>query len=185
VFVIRGMLPGMLFHVLRECVHFVKCSARLVVGLGADMMGRASVIRASMGSCGGILFAGSPSSSFTLCLGTLCSGTLCLLGGTYGALCRSPCGRIHLCPGYVRLCLRSLSCPATNFFCDKSEYTITLFRWHFLYCCNEFINYFLQVFIPHQKGNLAMLWEQFGRAEDSISSCFWDKLVVALIVVKR
>jgi hypothetical protein len=39
VFVIRGMLPGMLFCVLHECVRFVNCSARVVVGLGSNMMG--------------------------------------------------------------------------------------------------------------------------------------------------
>jgi hypothetical protein len=39
VFVMRGMLPGMLLHVCRECVRFINCSARLVVGLDANMMG--------------------------------------------------------------------------------------------------------------------------------------------------
>jgi hypothetical protein len=73
-FVLRGALPGMLLHVHLECVRFVNCSARLVVGLGANMMGGASV---SVGGCGGMLFAGSPSSSITLYLGTLCLGTLC------------------------------------------------------------------------------------------------------------
>jgi hypothetical protein len=52
-----------------------------------------------------------------------------------------------------------LSC--SQFLCNKSEYMIMFVWWHFLYCCNEFVNYFLQVFVPHQKGNLAMLWEQF------------------------
>ncbi len=63
VFVIRGMLPGMLLRVCHECVHFVNRSAHLVAGLGANMMGGALVIRASMGSCGGMLLAGFPSSS--------------------------------------------------------------------------------------------------------------------------
>ncbi len=119
VFVIRGALPGMLFHVLCECVCFVNCRARLVVGLGANMMGGALVIRASMESCGSMLFAGSPSSSVTLCTGTICLGTLCLLGETYDALCRSPCGWIHLCLGCVRLHLGSWSCPAANFFATR------------------------------------------------------------------
>jgi hypothetical protein len=65
VFVIRGALLGMLFRVLHECLCFVNCSAHLVVGLGADMMEGASVIRASVESCGGMLFAGSLSSSVT------------------------------------------------------------------------------------------------------------------------
>ncbi len=39
VFVMRGTLPCMLLRVRRECVRFVDCSAHLVVGLGADMMG--------------------------------------------------------------------------------------------------------------------------------------------------
>jgi hypothetical protein len=39
VFVMRGVLPGMLLHVRCECVRFVNCSACLVVGLGANMKG--------------------------------------------------------------------------------------------------------------------------------------------------
>ncbi len=39
-FVMRGELPGMLLQVYRECVHFVTCSACLVVELGGNMMGR-------------------------------------------------------------------------------------------------------------------------------------------------
>ncbi len=103
-FVMRGMLPDMLLRVCRECVHFVNYSACLVVELGANMLGVASVICVSMGSCEVMAFAISPSLSSTLCLGTLCLGTLCLgtlclWGGTYDTLCRSFCGRIHLCTG--------------------------------------------------------------------------------------
>ncbi len=101
-FLMRGTLPGTLFHVLCECVHFVKCSAGFVVGLGADMIGGALVISAS--GCSGMLFVSSASLSVTLCSGTLCSGALCLLGGTYGAFCRSPCGRIYPCPSYIWNC---------------------------------------------------------------------------------
>ncbi len=115
-FVMSRTLPGMLLRVRREYVCFVNCNSRLVVGLGADMMGGASVIRASVGSCEGMLFAGSPSLSITLCLGTLCLGTLCSWGGTYGTCCRSLCGRIHLCLGCMRLCLGLWMCPADNFF---------------------------------------------------------------------
>ncbi len=125
VFVMRGTLPGMFFYVFHECVRFVKRSACLVVGLGANMIGGASEIHAS--SCGGMLFVGSASSSVTLCLGTLCLDTPCSLGGTYGTLCRSPCGRIHLCPGCVRLYLGSLSCPAANFSATRVSTQLRLF----------------------------------------------------------
>ncbi len=81
VFVMRGTLPGMLLHVCCEYVRSVNYSACLLVGLGANMMGGASVIRASMENCGGMLFAGSLLSSVTLCLSTLCLGILCLRGG--------------------------------------------------------------------------------------------------------
>ncbi len=37
--VMRGALPGMMLCVCHDCVHFVNHSARLVVGLGANMMG--------------------------------------------------------------------------------------------------------------------------------------------------
>jgi hypothetical protein len=67
VFVMRGALPGMLLRVCHECVRFISCSARLVVQLGANMMGGASIIRASVGSCEGMLVASSWSSSVTLC----------------------------------------------------------------------------------------------------------------------
>jgi hypothetical protein len=121
----RGMLPGMLFCVLCECVCFVKRSGHLVVGLGTNMIGGTSEIRAS--GCGGMLFVGSALSSVTLCSGTLCLGTLCLLGGTYGALCRSRCGRIHLCLGCVRLHLGLLSCPAVNFSATRVSTQLHLF----------------------------------------------------------
>jgi hypothetical protein len=109
----------MLLCVCHECMRFVNCSAYLVVGLGADMMGRGSVICASMGSCGGMSFAGSPLSSVTLCSGTLCLGILCSRGGAYGISCRSLCGRIHSCLGCMRLHLGSYVCLADNFFASS------------------------------------------------------------------
>ncbi len=119
------MLLGKWFCVFRECVRFAKRSARLLVGLGTNMNGGALVICAS--GCGGMLFVGSALSSVTPCSGTLCLSTLCSLGGTYGALCRSPCGRIHLCPGCLRLCLGLLSYPAANFFATRVSTQLCLF----------------------------------------------------------
>jgi hypothetical protein len=83
--VIGGMLPGTLFLMTRVCDHFVKRNVLFVVGLGAAIIGGASVIR-MMGGGGG---ATSVAMSDTLC-SNLCSG-----GGTYGTLCRLPGGRIQ------------------------------------------------------------------------------------------
>ncbi len=86
----------MLLHVHCECVCFFDCSACLVIGLGAGMMGRASAMCVSMGSCEGMAFACSPSLSITLCLSTLCLGTLCLGGGFMEPFANLPLeGQIH------------------------------------------------------------------------------------------
>ena len=43
--VISGTVPGILFHVMRWCTHFVDFSARFVVGFGAFIMGGVFDIR--------------------------------------------------------------------------------------------------------------------------------------------
>jgi hypothetical protein len=52
-FAIGGTLSGILFLVCQECVRFVSFNTHLVVGLGAAMIGGASVMRASTG-CGSL-----------------------------------------------------------------------------------------------------------------------------------
>jgi hypothetical protein len=101
--VIGGTLPGTLFLVTWECDRFVKRNVLFVVGLGAAIIGGASVIH-MMGGCGG---ATSVAMSDTLC-STLCSGR-----GTYGTLCRSPSGRIQWWSGLVNVwVVSSLQCGA-------------------------------------------------------------------------
>jgi hypothetical protein len=51
--VITGTLPRMLFFVVRECVLFVSLRIRFAVGLGAAIMGAASVICYRGGNLGG------------------------------------------------------------------------------------------------------------------------------------
>ena len=87
--VIAGTLPGVLLRVKRTCDRGVVFRIRLLVGLGAAMIGGAFVMRCNIG---------------TLCSGTLCSGTLCSgrVGGTGGgAICGSSEGRSHACSGCV------------------------------------------------------------------------------------
>jgi hypothetical protein len=77
--VMRGMLPGMLLRVCRECVHFVN------QGLGANMMGGISYTceRGKLWRhvvCQLSLFKRHPLFGHPL-FGHLCSGTLCLGGG--------------------------------------------------------------------------------------------------------
>ncbi len=153
----RGMLPGMLFCVLHECVCFVKRSARLVVGLGANMIGGALVIRAS--SCGGMLFVCSASTIVNPLF-----GHPLFVGGNIWRPLQISLWEDPFVPGVHEATFGIVELSCSQFLCHKSEYTITFVWWHFLYCCNKFVNYFLQVFVPHQKGNLAMLWEQFCRA---------------------
>jgi hypothetical protein len=101
--VIGGTLLGTLFLVILECDRFVKRNVLFVVGLGAAIIGGASVIH-MMGGGGG---ATSVAMSDTLC-STLCSG-----GGTYGTLCRLPGGRIQWWSGLVSVrVVPSLQCDA-------------------------------------------------------------------------
>jgi hypothetical protein len=75
-FLIEGTHPGMLFCILRKCVCFINLRAPLVVGLGAAIIGGASVI------CG-IVCVGCMVGVATLCstlFSTLCS-ILCFGGG--------------------------------------------------------------------------------------------------------
>ncbi len=81
--VILGTLPRVLLRVTRECVCSVNLNVHLVVGLGAVIIGGASVILIS-GWGGG--------ASWLLVSITLCS-TLCSGGRTYGARWRSPGGK--------------------------------------------------------------------------------------------
>jgi hypothetical protein len=39
--------------------------------------------------------------------------------------------------------------------------------------------------IPHQKWNLAMLWEELGRAQDAIRLCLRDKEMAAAVMVEQ
>ncbi len=55
-FVMRGTDPGNLFLVLCMCVRLVKRSVHLVVGLGAAIIGGASVMHCIMGG-GGLVSA--------------------------------------------------------------------------------------------------------------------------------
>ena len=82
--VMAGMVPGVLFLVNRTCDRGVVFRRRLLVGLGAAMIGGAFVIRCNIG---------------TLCSGTLCSGRVD--GTVGGAICGSSEGRSHACSGCV------------------------------------------------------------------------------------
>ncbi len=81
-FVMGGTDPGMLFCVLCICVHFVKRSVHLVVGLKAVIMSSVSVMHCITGGCGSVSAA------------TLYS-TLCSTVGMYGDHWRSPGGNIQ------------------------------------------------------------------------------------------
>ncbi len=70
-FVIARKLPGVLFCVVRKCDRLVDLRTRVVVGLGAAMIGGASVTRRI--ELGGVV-------PFTLC------STLCSMGGIAGTL---------------------------------------------------------------------------------------------------
>ncbi len=85
-FVTARTLPGILFCVVPKCVHLVNLRTHLVVGLGAAMIGGASVIHR-------IALEG-----VALC--TLCS-TICSMGEITGTLCRSPGGDIHSYIGHL------------------------------------------------------------------------------------
>jgi hypothetical protein len=92
--VIWGTLSGTLFLVTRECVCLVSLNVLFVVGLGAAIIGGASVICISGGGGGAISVA---------VFDPLCS-TLCSDGITYGTLCRSPGVRIQWWSGLVSVC---------------------------------------------------------------------------------
>ncbi len=178
----RGMLPGMLFCVFCECVRFAKRSARLLVGLGADM------IEGGIGNmcerlwrhvdCWFCVVKRHPLFRHPLFEHPL------FIGGNIWRPLQISLWEDPFVPGVHEALFGIVELSCSQFLCIKSEYTIMFVWWHFLYCCNKFVNYFLQVFIQHQKRNLAILWEQFCQARDPISLCFWDKVVVALIVVE-
>jgi hypothetical protein len=42
----------------------------------------------------------------------------------------------------------------------------------------------LEVFVPHQEGQLAMLWKEFGGSRDPICACLGDKIMAASIMVE-
>ncbi len=71
VFEIAGTLPGVLFLIVCECVHLVNLRMCIIVGLGAAMIGGASVMRCI--AMGGVARS------------TLCSAH-CSMGGSAGTL---------------------------------------------------------------------------------------------------
>ncbi len=95
---IWGTLPGMLFHVCHECILLLNFKVLFWVGLGAFMMGGASVIQVSIGT---LLWSSSCLlGAFTLC-STLCS-TIYWDWGTYGVNWMSARGRSHSCDRCVK-----------------------------------------------------------------------------------
>jgi len=105
--VMAGTLPGVLLRVNRTCVRGVVLRRRLLVGLGAAIIGGASVIRRNIG---------------TLCsvcvIGTLCSGRVS--GTGRGASCGSSAGRSHSWSGCVTWDSEwGVSCCATSFALSK------------------------------------------------------------------
>ncbi len=89
--VILGTLLGTLFLVMQECVCLVSLNVLFIVGLGAAIIGGASII---------CIRGGGGGATSTTVFDTLCS-THCSGGGTYGTLCRSPGGRIQRWSGLV------------------------------------------------------------------------------------
>jgi hypothetical protein len=114
-FTIRGTLPGTLFLVQQECGHFVNFNACLVVGLGAAMIGGASVMRVSTG-CGSLwMFSLSTSPPITL------YSTLCSCGGIYGVNFGSAGGRSH----WWFVCMRERGGPVKD---QVASLSLTSFR---------------------------------------------------------
>ena len=101
--VMAGTLPGVLLRVNRTSDRGVAFRRRLLVGLGAAMIGGASVMRRNIGTL-----------CCTLCC-TLSTGRGVLSTGR-GASCGSLAGRSHSCSGFVTWDAEGgVSCWATSF----------------------------------------------------------------------
>ncbi len=100
VFKIAGTLPGVLFLVVRECVHLVNLRMCMVVGLGAAMIGGGSMTRQI--AMGGVAQS------------TLCSAH-CSMGGSADTLRRSPGGNIHSSVGHMSVRLLAEGLVSVSF----------------------------------------------------------------------
>ncbi len=131
VFVIRGTLPGMLFLVLRECVHFLNPSAHLVVGLGTNMIGG----HWYMCKCGKLWWhVVCRFSDFKLHLlfGHPLFGQPLFAGGNIWRPLQISLWEDPFVPGVPEATFGIVELPCSQFLCNKSEYTMTFFWWHFL-----------------------------------------------------
>ncbi len=90
--VMAGTLPGTLFHIVCKCDPWIALRVHFVVGLGATIIGGASVMHWGVGNLSWWV------------LGNLCS-TFCSGWVMIGTLCRLPGGKSHSWVGHVSVFL--------------------------------------------------------------------------------
>ncbi len=131
VLVMKRTLSGMLLCVCHECVRFINCSSRLVVGLSADMMGGHQLYMQAWEVVAACHLPALPLQASPFVQATFVWAPFVSEGEHKAPIADCLVGE-SICARVREAIFGIVDLTCGQFLCNKCEYTSTFFWWHLL-----------------------------------------------------